>query len=241
MFFPNTIDRKPHITTPDGDRIVDLTTTMFPDTTRSISSYDIKKVPNKYIMRPDMVSLSEYGSVDQCEYIMMFNGCGNPFSFNEDDILLIPNRLEADEMIMAMDPGVTEAKQREQLIKNYYKYVNGTNDVDMSSYDSFEKKVIPSGNTEATPQQSSDVSAPFLLGEDEKVMTIRNGRIFFNENPDDRISEEDITNGRIDDRLTEVLSGIPTEISCDNCTFNGTTLSDFIKAQNNAENGMNNN
>jgi hypothetical protein len=46
-------------------------------------------------MRPDLVSLSMYRTIDNTELILKYSGISNPFSLDDDDVLLIPNESTA--------------------------------------------------------------------------------------------------------------------------------------------------
>ena len=92
--FEATIDNKPKTMDPNGNEIVDLTAPIFRNNEK-ITSYRLRRVPSDFAMRPDLEAFVELGSIDHTEYIMMFNAVGNPFSIDKDDVLLIPNLIEA--------------------------------------------------------------------------------------------------------------------------------------------------
>lgn len=105
--FIHTIDSKPHITTPDGIEIVDLTRSIFSVTAGSPVNYKIKQVTKNYTMRPDLISLSEYGTDMRMEWILKYTGISNPFSFNEDDLIMIPEQDTATSQ-MAEQPKMSD-------------------------------------------------------------------------------------------------------------------------------------
>lgn len=245
--FEHSLDNRKTVTTPDGDQIVDLTAGIFNDT-NPISSYIVRKVPEKYIMRPDLVSLVEYGTTDYTEYIMMFNQCGNPFSMNEEDVLMIPDKSEATDMLqrstMASGLNASDSSIQEILIKNYYRFTDASALLDVTTYENLVNKQIPQptaennnpsiGNISARADTSS-VSAPYLLKDGESAVMVKNGRIYFNtENNSDlnSVLSEQITPENIDTKLQELITGLDTSLSGANCSYNGTLLSDFIKATN---------
>ncbi len=194
--FKASLDNKAKVTDPNGNEIVDLTSATFRNN-EQISQYFLRKVPSEFRMRPDLVALTELGTTDKTEYIMMFNQIGNPFSIDKDDVLLIPELIEADSMIYdgvdspTMDEDIDI---QEVLVKNYYKHSNRNNTVDMSSYDEFLNTPIPSGRpsrstTPYTPQTES--VEPYMLRDNEEAVVIRNGRIYFND-PND-VGLQDVT------------------------------------------------
>lgn len=47
-------------------------------------------VPKEYVARPDLVSLSVYGTDEYADLICKLNGISNPFELNEDMVLMLP-------------------------------------------------------------------------------------------------------------------------------------------------------
>jgi len=271
--FKASLDNKKKIQDPNGNEIVDLTSSTF-RVNQKISQYFLRRVPSEYRMRPDLVALAELGTTDKTEYIMMFNQIGNPFSIDRDDVLLIPELIEADTMVWsgnespAMDE---ETNIQDILVKNYYKHSNRNNTVDMSSYDDFLNTEIPSGNPSQNPNAvgQGEGRAPYMLNGNEEAIIIRNGRIYFNDENDVALSGTPPTNGtgqggsmptstdfgpetsawiggdsikvseidstNVDAKIQSIISGVETDWSEKNCTYNGTNLSDFIKALNAAQ------
>jgi len=91
--FKASLDNKAKVTDPNGNEIVDLTSATFRNNDQ-ISQYFLRKVPSEFRMRPDLIALTELGTTDKTEYIMMFNQIGNPFSIDKDDVLLFPDLVE---------------------------------------------------------------------------------------------------------------------------------------------------
>lgn len=52
--------------------------------------FDIVKVTEDYIARPDLIAIEAYGDSDFTDIICKLNGIGNPFELNEGDLLVIP-------------------------------------------------------------------------------------------------------------------------------------------------------
>lgn len=258
--FKASLDNKSHVTDPNGNEIVDLTSSPF-RLNQKISQYFMRKVPSEYRMRPDMVALIELGSTEKTEYIMMFNQIGNPFSIDKDDVLLIPELIEADSLVYSENTNMMlglsselDSSIQDVLVQNYYKHSNRGDGVDMSSYDKFFNTPIPSGNVDTTTNTSTQNSGrqPYLLDQNEQAMIIRDGRIYFNDPDDvalkgmtnapdssiqsdqsrDGIRIEEITNGNVDAKIQSIINGVQTDLSLSNCAYNGTNLAEFIKALN---------
>lgn len=238
--FEATIDNKPKTMDPNGNEIVDLTTPIFRNNEK-ITSYRLRRVPSDFAMRPDLEAFVELGSIDHTEYIMMFNAVGNPFSIDKDDVLLIPNLIEAqglvysytDQYSLGGDPN--DASIQDLLVRNYYKHSRRHNTVDMSSYDKFEDTAIPSGNPDFDDKYNAqgESTVPYLLGKNETAVKIKNGRIYLTEGSGTpQIDTSEITSANIDAKIQSIICGVGTDLSDSNCVYNGSNLADFIKAMN---------
>lgn len=53
--------------------------------------YEILEVTEKYIARPDLLSIDIYGDALYSDLICKLNGISNPFELNKGDILVIPS------------------------------------------------------------------------------------------------------------------------------------------------------
>lgn len=110
-----------------------------------------------YHMRPDLVSQMMYDTEDYTEFVLKFAGISNPFTLDDDDVLLIPNDSQAvgmmadnkNEMNGASD-GVSSGTMAQ--IRNFFKFVNTEYQSDRSSYDRLKATKIPSGVIDTTAQ-----------------------------------------------------------------------------------------
>lgn len=230
--FKYSIDSKPKITDPKGNEIVDLTQSMFTRTSGLIKNYDVKKMAAHAIMRPDIVSLAEYGHTESAELILKYSGVSNPFTLDEEDILMIPNEQEAAANMVANNPAESlqaQAKANNAAVRNYFKFVNQDYQSDSASYDKLENKVfssaIPSGNN------SGEYVVPYIA-DDRTAITIRNGRMFFGE--DAGITANTAINAattNLDEKIQALIDSTATALSDSNCLYNGVTLANFVKAQ----------
>jgi hypothetical protein len=87
-------------------------TFVIPDT----YSYDIFTVSDRYVARPDLISLDAYDDANFADVICKLNGISNPFELNKDMILILPspecvidfiNRLNSDEIDQNIDERVS--------------------------------------------------------------------------------------------------------------------------------------
>ena len=120
--FKNTIDEKPFFEKEDGEKVRDLTQSIFEMKNRNYIAYNVYKVPKEYRMRPDLISQSVYNDSAYAEFILKFNGYSNPFSIDEGDIILIPDLDSATEKLKT--PGAGTIVDRSSKIRDSYKYID---------------------------------------------------------------------------------------------------------------------
>jgi hypothetical protein len=167
--FLNSIDNKPIFQRPDGIEVKDLTTSMFNLQSTNYVTYSIYKVPKEFAMRPDLISAAVYNNILYAEIILKYNGISNPFSIQEDDLILIPN-LDAVATMISTNTG-TETDGA-KVIRDSYKYIDPTK-IPKTNND-FQNRQIVSGVKEgALP--------PNIAKEGEDSITYRNGRVYFGE------------------------------------------------------------
>lgn len=230
--FKYSIDSKPHITDPKGNVIVDLTRSMFSRSATVIHNYDIKRMSAHAVMRPDLVSLGEYGHTESAEFILKYSGVSNPFTLDEEDVLLIPNEQEADNSMVANNPdplGLDSNRPTEASIRNYFQYVNQDYKSSSASYDALEAKEFKSAIPDTT-NNTGNYAVPYFA-DDRTAITIRNGRMFFGE--DAGITANTAVTAsttNLDAKIQAIIDSTATALSDSNCLYNGVTLANFVKA-----------
>lgn len=117
MLSYNTIDFKNKIKSDYlGEDIMDLLSQTF--IIPSNYSYDVFKVTEEYIARPDLISLDAYGDDMFADVICKLNGISNPFELNKDMLLIIPspeNITDFANSAAAMDYKWNESKPIQQV------------------------------------------------------------------------------------------------------------------------------
>jgi len=175
--FVNSLDTKPFFTKPDGEKVRDLTQTLFELKNRNYIAYNVYKVPREYVMRPDLVAKSVYNNSLYAEIILKYNGISNPFSLNEGDIILIPDLDSAKQKMKTPGAGSGEGGggDRAAKIRNSYKYIDPrkrpTKDEETKKFD--ERQVVGSVDAGALP--------PNIATEGTQQVTHRKGRAYFGE------------------------------------------------------------
>jgi hypothetical protein len=73
-------------------------------------SYNVMKITDKYVARPDLLSLDVYGNDMYVDIICKLNGIGNPFELNIDDIVILPTYNDINNFIIKPNPNSLETK-----------------------------------------------------------------------------------------------------------------------------------
>jgi len=165
--FKNTIDLKPFFTRPDGEKIRDLTQTMFELKNRNYISYNVYRVPREYRMRPDLISKSVYNDSAYAEIILKYNGISNPFSIDEGDIILIPDLDSAQQKLKV--PGVGTEADKASKIRDSYKYIDPLKRPKPGKGKKFDERTIAKEG--ALP--------PNIAEKGEEPFYKRDGRVYF--------------------------------------------------------------
>ena len=83
--------------------------------------YEVLEVTEKYVARPDILSLDIYGDAIYSDLLCKLNGISNPFELNEGNILIIPS---PDDIIRFMkNPTIEECDTESGMSNNNNKPV----------------------------------------------------------------------------------------------------------------------
>ena len=234
--FEYTLDRKEEVTDVRGNRIIDLTKSIFSRNTGQIQDYRVVRMTDVYQMSPDLISQYMYGTDEYTEFILKFAGISNPFTLDEDDILLIPNVTQAIGMMEAENRGANDATANEAQmvqIRNFYKFVNTEYKSDRSSYDKLKNMDIPSGVIDTTKARESDYIVPYISEDGRTSITIRNNRVYFGEDSGmtsaDQASKLSTGDG-VAKSVQSIIEQAQTEYSEKNCLYNGMTVADMFRS-----------
>ena len=229
--FNYTIDKKNTITDRNGNSILDLTKSIFSSGSGLIKDYEVVKVTDHFHMRPDLVSYAMYETDQYAEYILKFSGISNPFTLNDDEVLLIPNDSQAEGM-MAVNNEDDQNDIKKGIvaqIRNYYKFVNQEFKSDSTSYKNLENMNIPSGIIDTTQQKEYIV--PYISEDGRTAVTVRGGKMYFGEDSG-VVSANNATSTTdgVTKSVQSILNNTLTPLSDSNCLYNGTQVTDFIRA-----------
>lgn len=79
-------------------------------------TYELMEVSEKYIARPDLVSLDMYGDSLYTDLICKLNGISNPFELNEGMVLILPSPNIIVDFMKEVHPSECEKPEKEQPI-----------------------------------------------------------------------------------------------------------------------------
>lgn len=191
-------------------------------------------------MRPDLVSQVMYNTDDYTEFVLKFAGISNPFTLDDDDVLLIPNDAQAVGMMADNNSGTISedgiSSGTMAQIRNFFKFVNTEYQPDRSSYDRLKNMKIPSGVIDTTQQE--ELEPPYISEDGKTAVTIRNGRVYFGEDSGMQIAsaaeagqQTGSSNiaGNVTRSVQSILNNALTQLSDSNCLYNGMTLADWFR------------
>lgn len=199
--FSHTLDRRREINDWNGNTLVDLFPSVFNFKTSQIENYNVYKVSDTYVMRPDLVSLKYYGSTERTEYILLYNGISNPFSLDKDDILMVPNPAEADaQMIRDMSgtsDSLSDGFNRSIAVRNAYKYISEKKFPKPNANIVFDNKKIGDTSIKRNIKSNIDVSV--------SPVKLKNGKVYFESNVG-LVSASEIPSSNIDAKIEKLIN-----------------------------------
>ncbi len=237
--FLYTIDKKPEITDPNNNTIIDFVKPLFNKNATGVQDYKIRKVNSKkYVMRPDLVAFAMYGDIDGAEYILKFSGISNPFTLSDEDILKIPNNQEVYGMMTANTPTEQDnLVSQEAQIRNNFKYYDPSLNrytKDGQSYRDLKNMKIPSGIIDAGKirNRTGNIMVPYISEDGRTAVTIRNGYMYFGEDTGLNIASSNPVQqaANITSAIQNAINNTATKLSDSNCLYNGTNLADFVRS-----------
>lgn len=169
--YENVIDKKGFITK-NNERIIDLTTSVFKQLKSGDILYNIYRVPESMVMRPDLLSLAEYDSDEYTDIILKYNNISNPFSLNKDDIIFLPTINTIDNDIEDVNHNINSEISDYERIKNYHRYIDKSKAPDTVGSEKNDKVI--------TKTPSSNYEEANLSQNDQLWVSTSNDRIYFN-------------------------------------------------------------
>lgn len=240
--FKYTIDNKRTVTDLNGNEIVNLQSSIFSTESGEIHDYEIRRISDHFVMRPDLVAQAVWSDTKYAEFILKFSGISNPFTLSDEDVLLIPNITQAEGMMSANNVETQDnVEENIAAIRNFFKFVNQEYKSDKSSYDALGDLNIQSGVIDKTKLGTNYIQ-PYISEDGRTGVTIRNGRMYFGGDTNQPVaSGSQVSSGSqagAMDAMIEQYQGVANNLlrsvnspySDTNCLHNGTLMTDFFKA-----------
>lgn len=170
--FKYTLDEKPIYIKDNGDEIKDLTESIFNFNNALTSNVNVFRLTKTYCMRPDLVANAAFDSTENMELILKVNGISNPFTINEDDILIIPTQ---DQLTSIVKPAISNYSG-DNTLRQAYKYIDPT------KFPTKSETVENFNNRDFSNNTNTQVLPPNIAQKEESQYEVRNGRVYFGEN-----------------------------------------------------------
>ena len=160
MFFDRSIDNKQTYVDKNGNILFDLGESIFKDDQIFAGvPLSIYRVSSGMDMRADLVTLGAYGDYDSCETLLKYNNIQNPFTIQENDIIVVPSSVHIDKHV-----GIKTTEQRlsqDSLIRNFHKYIDENKVPDTPGSEQNNGKIqktngVKNGNNNGTGNGASD-------------------------------------------------------------------------------------
>ena len=177
--FNKTLDSKGTYIVGDGIEVVDLADTIFDPGISIDSLYTMYKVSKEYVMRPDLLSQSLYGTTDYAEMVLKYSQINNPFTLEDGDIIF------ATTLSNIYQPVKDTEEQKTAVfdaVKNYHKYIDKKKVPTSAGSDTVKDKSISSN---ANGPVEANISKTGNSG-----ITIKDGKLYFG-SVDDSVSSTD--------------------------------------------------
>ena len=177
--FNKTLDSKGTYIVGDGIEVVDLADTIFDPGISIDNLYTMYKVSKEYVMRPDLLSQSLYGTTDYAEMVLKYSQINNPFTLEDGDIIF------ATTLTNIYQPVKDTEEQKTAVfdaVKNYHKYIDTKKVPTSAGSDTVKDKSITS-NTNGPVE--ANISKTGNSG-----ITIKDGKLYFG-SVDDSVSSTD--------------------------------------------------
>jgi len=170
-----TIFRLKPIFSKGGENILDMT---YPSIRYNYSSRldSVVAISRDMSMRPDLVSRAAYGTNNQWDLILKFNGYSNPFSVNEGDIYLIPS---LDDMTEQLAPSGVQNVVADTVRKQYIDVSKKAKNDPRLAENEMKRREAQRKLVENLGVQSVSNLPPNISEEGDREIVIRGGKVFF--------------------------------------------------------------
>jgi hypothetical protein len=166
MLFTNLLRVKKIFTKSNGETVIDLISSTFSFEKTGNSTQGIIRVKEEEIMRPDLIAERIYTNQSLFAELLKYNGISNPFSVNENDILIIPPFKNLEKA--TVPPKAILEKGQARLKSNEEELLAPSTVKDKKRLDSLKDKV-------------KEIVPPNVNTEGNKNVKVKDGKVIFGE------------------------------------------------------------
>jgi len=166
MLFTNLLRVKKIFTKSNGETVIDLISSTFSFEKTGNSTQGIIRVKEEEIMRPDLIAERIYTNQSLFAELLKYNGISNPFSVNENDILIIPPFKNLEKA--TVPPKTILEKGQAKLKSNEEELLAPSTVKDKKRLDSLKDKV-------------KEIVPPNVNTEGNKNVKVKDGKVIFGE------------------------------------------------------------
>lgn len=218
--FVNTIDSKALYIDQNNNEIKDISNSIFSKNIEKGVIYSAYKINESMIMRPDLLSMSAYGTEEYTEMILKYSNIQNPFALNKNDIITVPSLNTIYNDVNDNILSANSTNETNNIISNYHKYIDNTK---IPAIIGSEKNTIEANSN----KQDSSIENIYGIGNKESNISyinangisVVNGRIYFGS-----------TISASTSNISDVVGNNDTSSNIVDCAKNGVTIGQFLNA-----------
>ena len=168
-------ERKPLVSTADGDKAVDMT---YPSIRYEYSPFieNAVIVTDFLQMRPDLLSRTGYGSTEFWDVLLKFNGVSNPFSIETDDLFLIPS---LDDMTAQLSPSGIQDVIADSVRQQYVDVSKKAKQDPKLASSELKRREAQRKLAEGNPTESKSNLPPNIAEAGDREIIIKSGKVYF--------------------------------------------------------------
>jgi hypothetical protein len=166
MLISKLLKAKNIFTKLNGDVIIDLISSTFSFEKIGKTTEGFIRVKSEEVMRPDLVSVRIYSDQKYYELLLKYNGISNPFSIDENEILLAPSFKNLESSVVPPKKIVDKGAQ-----------VKTTNEDKLLN----PKTVKDKKRLDALKEKAKEIVPPNINTSGNKNIKVRGGQVIFGE------------------------------------------------------------
>lgn len=153
----------------DGEDVIDMAQRSIIYKNDKIEVVSTLIVTKKFQMRPDLISMSAWGSTNDADLLMKYNGVSNPFSIEEGDLFVVPSLEQMRNNLYVPAPEtITQEVRTKKQLKN----------IEKKKYNDRKKAADAKSGTKAPALGNS----PNIANPGDQEIVYKDGKVIFGPN-----------------------------------------------------------